>query len=55
MHEFGMCGKQEMHVSTPWPARRDFNPDGKMSTAGLLNPMVKEARAREFVRIASMS
>ena len=55
MHEFGMCGKQGTHVSTPGPARRDFTPGGKMCTAGPSNPVVKEARAREFVRTTSMS
>ena len=55
MHEFGVCGKQGTHASTPGPARRDFKPGGKMSTAGLSNLVVKEAHAREFVRTAIMS
>ena len=54
MHEFGMCRKQGTHVSTLGPSRRDFNPGGRMSTAGLSSAVVKEARDREFVRIASM-
>ena len=40
---------------TPGPASRDFSPGRKMSTAGLSYLVVKEACAREFVRIASMS
>ena len=55
MHEFGMCGKQGTRVSTPGPARRDFTPGGKMCTAGLSNPVVKEVSAREFVRTTSIS
>ena len=53
--EFRGKGRIRTHASSPGPVRRDLNPGGKVSTAGLSDPVVKEARARDFVRFASMS
>ena len=45
-----MCEKYGKHARKPGPVRRDFNSGGNMCTAGLSNPVVKEAYACEFAR-----